>query len=173
MFHFISKKNLSILTLAVLLMSCEGNAEKNKTKGQPLTQGMVWVDLSPYGKSFSLPVPDTANSALTITEEQDGALNLRSGRTFGMSIYEQEADLKLKKEDIKTDEVNRLKRFVREDKDGLIWESAITETEYHFNCNRRLGGGTYSFSDIPGSAFSEEAVEIMFESALQAAEKRP
>jgi hypothetical protein len=171
MFQFKAVRSFAPLLLTVLLLSCGDDKKANKE--QALPQGMVMADLSAYGKPFTVPVPDTTASPLTITEEQDGALSLRSGRSFGMSIYEQEADLKLKKDDIQADEVNRLKRMVREDKDGLIWESAITEPEHHFVCNRRLAGGSYSFSDIPGTSFSEDAVKTMFESAMQATEKTP
>src|SRR5690606_12341530 len=94
-----------------------------------------------------------------------------SGRNFGIDIYEQEMELELKRDDLKHDEVNRFKKFIREEKNGLLWESEITEPEYHFVVNTRIDGTDYSFQDVPGNSYSREAVETMYESAKNIREK--
>ena len=165
----LSRSLITLLFMAAVLGN--GCKSEDESKKSAVPAGMVMVDLSAYGKPFSISVPDTSTAPLSISEEQDGALNVRSGRSFGMSIYEQAIDIAAKKEDIRSDEVNRLSRIVKEDAQSIIWESAITEPEFHFVRNARIAGRDYSFCDIPGTAFGEEAVKTMDESAANAQEK--
>jgi hypothetical protein len=48
-----------------------------------------------------------------------------------------------------------------------LWESAITDPEYHFVLNQKIGGSEYSFEDIrdtEANPFGKDAIQHMFDS---------
>jgi hypothetical protein len=145
------------------MFNCSPKAEEEIS-----VPGMHMLDLSKYGKPFSILVPDTVKNNFQINEQPNGSLDIRSGKNFALSIFEQEADLKLKKEDVTHDDVNKLKQFVKEEPQGIIWESQIVDPEFHFLVNTPVGISTYSFEDIHDpqlNTFSRDAVEKMYYSA--------
>lgn len=144
-----------------LLSSCSTKEE------QVIPEGMCSIDLQGYGKPFSLLVPDTSKNPLSISEEASGALLVKAGKSFGLSIFEEKADLALKREDLKADEVNRLSSFISEDPNALFWESSITEPEFHFLVNASVNGREFSFQDLQdpeAKLLSKASVQKMFES---------
>jgi hypothetical protein len=152
------------LFASIVLLSCS-NEKKNAQVNAPA--GMHALDLKRYGKPFVIFVPDTTAAKLTVSEQPSGALDIIVGRNFAVSINEQAADLELRKTDIRNDEVNKLKNMVKEEPGGIIWESAITEPEYHFILNKKVGNSEYSFEDVKDGehgGFRKEAVEKMYES---------
>ena len=150
---------LSAILLIFSFVACSPSEEAPSE----LPPGTSLISLREFGKPFSIPVPDTSQVKLTMMETSDGALTITAGRNFALTILEEPADLDLRKEDLNADEVNRLARIVREDSTGLVWESAITEPEFHFVLNRSVAGARYSFMDAPGFVFSEQDVQRMFE----------
>jgi hypothetical protein len=160
------KKQFITLFSIGLLFSC-GSEKDVKTDSAP-PAGMHLIDLSAYGKPFSIYVPDTNTAKPEISEQPSGALEVKVGNNFAISIYETAANLALKKEDIQADEVNRFKSFIVDQPEGMIWESGITQPEFHFLLNKQTGGSEYSFEDIRDpelKPFGKEAVERMFESS--------
>jgi hypothetical protein len=147
----------------VLLAGCGQKQEEIK-----IPEGMHAVSLLRFGKPITLFVPDTLTAQFAVQEETDGALVVSSGRSFAIAVYEQHVDLALKKRDIVSDEVNRMKRMISESDSGLIWESAIIDAEHHFVINRMIGDRSYSFSEVPGHAFGETAIRAMYNSAATA-----
>jgi len=146
-----------------LLFNCSNKEQKSSFSHE----GMKSLDLSKYGKPFSIFVPDTISSKLSIEEKVNGALEIRVGNHFGISINEQAGDIELKKQDIKEDEVNKLKTFIVENPNAIMWQSAITNDEYHFLINQKIGTAEYSFEDILSAEsknFSKDAVQKMFDS---------
>lgn len=131
-------------------------------------EGMQPSDLSKYGKPFSIYVPDTLSSKLIIEEKVNGALEIKVGTNFAISINEQAADIELKKTDIKGDEVNKLKAFIIDKPDAILWESQINKPEYHFLVNQKIANSEYSFEDVVSSetkAFTKEAIQKMFDTS--------
>lgn len=161
--------NLLIVFSFLVFSGCNSSTQTTE-KNVP---GMHHLDLSRYGKPFSVLVPDTTTNEFKITEQPNGALDIRVGKNFGISIYEQEADLNMKKEDIKADDVNKLKQFIKEEPNGIIWESQVINPEYHFLVNTRIGNVVYSFEEIKdtqSNGFTKEAVAKMYESATSVKE---
>ena len=96
----------SALTLSVLFTSC-GNKETKQDIQAPA--GMVALDLSKYGKQFSVFVPDTTSAKLEVTEQSWGALEVKVGKNFHISITEDPGDMELRKSDIKSNDINIFK----------------------------------------------------------------
>lgn len=158
----------------VLMLACVScGSKKNEEIVAP--QGMHTLNLNRFGKPFAIFVPDTVASRLTITEQSNGALDIKVGNTFAISINEQAADIAMKKQDVQDDEVNKLKSFIADEPNALMWESQVVEPEFHFLLNQKIGESDYSFEDIrdtEANPFSKEAIQKMFDSAKNIKEVR-
>ena len=97
---------LSVITLSVVISSCGG---KNTKQNIEAPAGMIAMDLSKFGKQFSIFVPDTTVAKLEVIEQTWGALEIRVGKTFHISITEDPGDIELRKSDIKSNDVNIFK----------------------------------------------------------------
>jgi len=163
---------LSVLSLSVSFTSC---GDKNAKEDIQAPAGMVALDLSRFGKQFSIFVPDTTAAKLEITEQSWGALEVKVGKNFRISITEDPGDIELRKSDIKSNDVNVFKSYVVEEPLTVMWESEITKPEYHFYSIQKAAGNTYVFEDIvsaDGEPLSKEAVQKMLDSAKQIIEKK-
>jgi hypothetical protein len=163
---------LSAFTLSMIIASCGG---KDAAQNIEAPAGMVALDLSKYGKQFSIFVPDTVASKLEVTEQSWGALEIKVGKNFQLSITEDPGDIELRKSDIKSNDVNIFKSFVVEEPLTIMWESEITKPEYHFYSIQKVGANTYVFEDIvpaDGTPLSKEAIQKMLDSAKKIVEKQ-
>jgi len=162
----------SALTLSIAFTSC-GTKETKQDIEAPA--GMVALDLSKYGKQFSVFVPDTTAAKLEITEQSWGALEVKVGKYFHISITEDPGDMELRKSDIKSNDINVFKSFVVDEPASIMWESQITKPEFHFYSIQKNGANTYVFEDVvpaDGESFSKDAIQKMFESAKTIIEKK-
>jgi hypothetical protein len=141
---------------------------EKKTQNVEAPPGMVALDLSSRGKPFSIFVPDTTAAKLMITEQSWGALEIRVGKSFQISITEDPGDIELKKSDVKSNDINIFKSFLLEEPLTIMWESAITKPEYHFYSIQKVENNTYVFEDIipsEGEPLGKESVQKMLDSA--------
>jgi hypothetical protein len=169
------KSTLTVFNIAVLtcilffIYSC---GDKKSDTGIVAPQGMHILDLSRYGKPFAIFVPDTVAAKLIITEQSTGALDIKVGKNFAITINEQPADIELRKTDIQEDEINKFKSFVINEPNALIWESgwegAANEPQFHFVLNHKIGNSDYCFEDLKdpdANTFGKEAIQRMFDSS--------
>lgn len=163
---------LSALTIATAFTSCGGKETKEDVQAPA---GMVALDLSKYGKQFSIFVPDTTTAKLSIVEQSWGALEIKVGKTFQLSITEDPGDIELKKSDIKSNDVNVFKAYVVEEPLTIMWESEITKPEFHFYSIQKASGNSYVFEDVvsaDGEPLSKESVQKMLDSVKKLVEKQ-
>jgi hypothetical protein len=163
---------LSAFALSLAITSCGG---KETSKNIEAPAGMVALDLSKFGKQFSVFVPDTTAAKLEIIEQSWGALEIKVGNGFQLSITEDPGDMELRKSDIKSNDVNIFKSFVIDEPLTIMWESEITKPEYHFYSIQKMGTNTYVFEDVvsaDGTPLSKEAVQKMVDSAKSLIEKQ-
>lgn len=162
------KKTVVLWSLIILSVGFNACGSKVETNDAQAPAGMVALDLSKYGKQFSLFVPDTTSSKLQIIEQSWGALEVKVGKAFHLSITEDPGDIELRKSDIKSNDVNLFKSYVTEEPLSIMWESEITKPEYHFYTIQKVGANTYVFEDVvpmDGEPIGKEATQKMFESA--------
>lgn len=160
------------LSIGSIITSC--NSGKDEAIVAP--QGMNVLDLGKYGKPFAIFIPDTSNAKLQIVQQSYGALDIKVGNGFAISINEQLADIELKKKDLKEDEVNKLKSLITDEPNAILWESEIVQPEFHFLVNQKIGNTDYSFEDIKSSEsnpFGKDAIQKMFESCKSIKEIKP
>lgn len=169
------KTLLTLLSVVILSVSFTACGDKNEKENIQAPAGMVALDLSRFGKQFSIFVPDTTAAKLEITEQSWGALEVKVGKNFRISITEDPGDIELRKSDIKSNDVNIFKSYVVEEPLTIMWESEITKPEYHFYSIQKAAGNTYVFEDIvssDGEPLGKEAVQKMLDSAKQIIEKK-
>ncbi|MBK7666913.1 MAG: hypothetical protein IPJ32_05865 [Sphingobacteriaceae bacterium] len=157
---------ITALALIVTLQSCGGKKDEQVAVEAPA--GMITLDLSKYGKPFTIFVPDSTFGKMEVIEQTWGALEIRIGKDFQLSITEDPGDVELRKTDIKGDEVNKFKSFIVEEPTTIMWESEITKPEFHFYSIQKLGNSTYVFEDIKSAEaepFSKENIQKMLDAA--------
>ena len=164
---------ITILITSIIIFSSCGNKESKTDVQVPV--GMVTLDLSKYGKQFSIFVPDTTTAKLEIVEQSWGALEIKVGKNFHLSITEDAGDLELKKSDVKSNDINVFKSFLTEDPTTIMWESEITKPEFHFYTVQKASGITYVFEDVinaEGDPIGKDGIQKMLESAKTIIEKQ-
>lgn len=162
---------LSAFALSLAVTSCGGKDTKQNIEAPA---GMVALDLSKFGKQFSIFVPDTTAAKLEVVEQSWGALEIKVGKNFHISITEDPGDIELRKSDIKSNDVNIFTSFVVEEPLTIMWESAITKPEYHFYSIKKIGNNTYVFEDVvaaDGQPLGKEAIQKMLDSSKNIIEK--
>lgn len=163
---------LSVTILSIINSSCGDNQKQQNIDVPP---GMVILDLSKFGKQFSIFVPDTNTSKLEITEQSWGALEIKVGKNFHLSITEDPGDIELRKSDIKSNDVNIFKSYIIDEPLTIMWESAITKPEFHFYSIQKVNNDTYVFEDVVpanGEPLSKDAVQKMLDSAKKIIHKQ-
>jgi hypothetical protein len=160
--HFlVFQKTLFLFGMVFLFNAC-GNKSPDQIAAP---EGMCKVELSKYGKPFSLFVPDTSKNPFSVSEEGSGALIVKAGSSFAISISEETADLQLKRMDIESDEINKFSAYLVNEPNAILWESAITEPEYHFVLNAKVAGRDFSFQDVQNTedkAPGKTNIQLMF-----------
>lgn len=162
---------LSVATACLALTSC---GPKEETKNIEVPAGMVALDLSSHGKQFSIFVPDTTAEKLEVVEQSWGALEIKVGKHFNISITEDPGDITLMKSDIKSNDVNVFKSYIIDEPQTIMWESAITAPEFHFYTIQKASGNTYVIQDVisaDGEPSSKEQIQKMLDSSKKLMEK--
>lgn len=158
------KKALLLLVLSAILINtgCDDPKKENVVTVKP---GMMELNLKVNGNSLAITVPDSSIGKLEMAEQSWGATEIKVGKHFQLSISEGQGDINLKKSDISGDEVNKFKRYIKEEPNTLFWESAITEPEFHFYTVEKVGPVFYLIENIKEEHFTEKDVQQMLESA--------
>lgn len=149
------------IVAAVFAASCGGG----KTEDKPVAAGMMELDLTAQGLPITIVVPDSVKRKLEIVVQSWGATEIKIGGNFQISIKDGEGDMALAKSDIAGNDVNKFKRYVVDEPTAIIWESQITEPEYHMYAIVKAGDRSYEIEDIKGDMFSEEDAKKMLEAA--------
>lgn len=158
------KKALILLaTPAVLFFaSCGGTKTEETTASIP---GMMEVSLKINGNDLSIMVPDSTKGKMEMVEQSWGATEIKVGKDFQISISESEGDIALMKSDIAGNDVNKFKRYVKDEPTLIFWESEITEPEFHFYTIIKTAKASFLVEDIKEEHFNEKATQAMVDAA--------
>ena len=158
------KKLILLLAAPAILtmVSCGGSKKDDATVSIP---GMTEVNLQINGNQLSIMVPDSTKGKMELIEQSWGATEIKVGKDFQISISEGEGDIALTKSDIAGNDVNKFKRYVKEEANFLFWESEITGPEFHFYTIVKPGTVSYIVEDIKGEIFDEKAAQTMIDAA--------
>ena len=152
---------LFIIAISVAMIGCKGSKKEETAE----ISGMIKVDLTSYGLPVTINLPDSTKGKLEIEAAADGTIKIKVRKAFQISLYEDPGDITLKKSDIAGDEVKKLQKYVIDEPTTILYETLITEPEFHFYTIVKAGDKSYVVEDIVGEIFSEEAAKTMLESA--------
>ncbi len=167
---------LFAIVLTTVITSC-GDKEKDKPLSVP---GMTLIDLSKQEFNFpvTILVPDSTNGPMTITPQNWGALEIKVGDGFQISVEQGDGendDLKLiKSTEIDANEVHKVKKYMTDEPNFVFYETQMLGTEkssFHFYGVFKVGDKNFVVEDLKGDDFSEEAIKKMMESAKTLAAK--
>jgi len=153
---------LLFITSAILFIASCGDSKKEEN---PAIPGMMQVDIKINGNDLLIMVPDSTQGKLEIMEQSWGATEIKVGKEFQISISEGEGDIALMKSDIAGNDVNKFKRFIKDEPNLLFWESEITEPEFHFYSITKVGTVSYLVEDIKEEHFTEKGAQKMIDAA--------
>lgn len=166
-------KKLFFVFTVVASTIISGCDDKDKDK-QDSVPGMTTLDLSTQEFNFpvTMLIPDSTNGPIEITPQNWGAIEVKVGEDFQLSIEQGDGendDLKLiKSTEIDANEVHKVKKYMIDEPTLVLYETQMLgsdESSFHFYGVFKVGDKNYVVEDIKGESFSEEAVKKMMDSA--------
>lgn len=160
------KKTLLLLVAPILILaaSCGSKKEEKTTM-----EGMKEVTLKINGNDVSIMAPDSTVGIMEITEQSWGAIEIKVGANFNLSVEENEGDIPLMKTDINGNEVFKLQRFIKDEPTLLFWEAKngdMPDPRFHFYSIIKAGTATYVVKDVERpEAFNEKAIQLMLDAS--------
>lgn len=89
-----------------------------------------------------------------------GVLNIKAGDGFQLEVRKGPVDLVKRRTEIKGNNLNKLKRFLVDSPEVLIYETEVVIPEFHFVANVKVGSQLYYCEDNK-SLFRQSDVELM------------
>ena len=153
------------------LVSCGGKKETQEPLNAPA--GMRYLDISRTGMNIYVLTPDSTKGMLDTVMQSSGEYVIKVGPNFQIQITENAGDIAQKKADITNADPVKLKKYVVDEPNTLMWESGIGDiSEFHFYHIAKVGERTYVFEDVTGDAFSQDAIQKMLDACKQVKEKK-
>lgn len=149
------------LVVIILIVNTLLSCNTSKKEEPPVLTGSKEFDLSEFGMPVTIQAPVNAS----VEQNMAGAIEIKAGKDFQLIIAEGSGNIELTKNDIKTNEVNKFKRFLVEEDAALFYESEVTKPEYHIFVVKKGENNLYELQDIKGEIFTEAAAKKMFDSA--------
>lgn len=157
---------ISIVLAALLVSSACKNKEPDKAApaaapaaAAPAAK-LVELDASPAGERFKgwkLQAPEGASA-----KEDFGALAVKAGDGFQLEVNSGAVDMAARKKEIASNDVNKLKRYVVEAPDTLIYESEVMDrSEFHFVSAIKIGAEDWSCENAKGPTYTQAQIQAM------------
>lgn len=177
MIHSVKILHILFLISGLLLFSCgdDKTTSNNDQTGDSLLPHHMIVDLSPYGFLATIQIPDTTIGLPELNETNWGALEIRVGRNYGISIQSGEGNMELLKKDLKEDLVFT-NEIIAETPNSIIYKKTIKNTDikplYHFFYFDTIDGYIVEIKSLELEEYTLKDVEKMLESAKTLREKK-
>ena len=165
--------NLTLSVACIMMVFACGGKKKGDSENLVAPQGARYFDISKTGMNAFVLIPDSSVGILDTVMMSNGEYQVKVGKDFQVAITETPGDIRQRKADIASDDVNKLKKYVIDNETTLMWESGIGDlSEFHFYQVSKLGNRTYVFEDIKGEPFSQQATQKMLDWSKLAKEKQ-
>jgi hypothetical protein len=127
------------------------------------------LDLSTANSAFAVTIPAPTGAT---AKDDFGDVDALAGDGFQIVVHASAKDLAQAKKEITSNSVNKLKRFITETVDTLVYESEVAgQSEFHFALNVKVGDKIYGVEDNKGPRYSEDQIKAMVKSAKAIAAK--
>jgi hypothetical protein len=125
---------------------------------------LVEVDGSVGGESFAgvkLMAPEGA-----VAKEDFGALSVSDGKGFQLEVHSGPADIANRKKEIESNDINKLKRYITDAPDAVVYESdpGMGGKQVHFIAGVKLGDAEFYCENTKGPTYNQAQVEAMLAS---------
>lgn len=146
----------SILAFGILSLA---TAVAASAAGPQAGPKLVSLDLSKASDSF--PVIMQAPEGATAADDFGNVL-VKKGANFQVEVSSSAKDIESLKKEIKANTLNKLKAFIVETADALLYETTVMgKSEFHFVANVKTGGTTYGAEDTKGPVYTKADAELM------------
>jgi hypothetical protein len=141
--------------------------------------GYELLDLNPYGLSVSILVPDSTKIKSPLQIKQMAGVEIKRGKNFDIVINTGDGeviDMTFQKSQIEHEDPKKVKRWIQDDKDAVIYEQQIMDLkpEIHIYAIMKIGTQNYTITDNHDTEepYKEESAKAMMQAAksLQALE---
>jgi hypothetical protein len=127
----------------------------------PAAMRLVTVDCSTAGaahKGWTTSAPEGARCQQTAN-----TLVIAAGDSFQLVVHDTGTDLTARRKAIQSDTTHKLKRFISEQPDTLVYEteSPSGATEVHFVASKTVSGKKVMCEDAKGKRYTQEQIEAM------------
>lgn len=131
---------------------------------------LVSVDLGPVGPDWagwSVMAPEGVTA-----KESFGAAQLSNGTNFNLDIRPDKGDVAGFKKEIQANDVNKVKAFVVDTADALLYESEVmSQNEFHLYGNHTVGDKTFNCEDVKGPRHMQADAEAMWKTCTSLTKK--
>ena len=122
---------------------------------------LVTLDASAAGeeyKGWTLTAPEGA-----VAKEDFGALAVTDGKGFQLEVHGGTVDMAARKKEIEANDVNKLKRFITDAPDTLVYESdpGMGGVQVHFLAAVKVGDADYSCENTKGPTYNKAQIDAM------------
>jgi hypothetical protein len=132
---------------------------------------LVAVDLGPVGPDWagwSVMAPEGVTA-----KESFGAAQLTNGTTFNLDIRNSKGDVAGFKKDIAANDINKVKQFVVDSADALLYESEVMgQNEFHVYGNVTIGEQVFNCEDVKGPRHMQADAEAMWKTCGSLTKKK-
>src|SRR4051812_13520261 len=125
----------ALLFLAVPALLFFAGCGNSKTETSAVMPGMMEQNLKINGSNLVVMIPDSSKGKAEIVEQSWGAVEIKVGPDFQISIEEGDGDMALTKSDIKDAAVFKFQRYLKDEPSLLFWEAKnadIPDSRFHF-----------------------------------------
>ncbi len=171
---------LIAVILISLLVGCGDKKDEKTGEGPakpaageskaPPPKPVTWVatDLAPAGIEATLQAPEGA----TVKEAFGSAEVATADNSFHLEISTDKADMAARKAEIGSNDINKLKRYVIDEADGILYESVVMgKGEFHLLVNAEGGESGFECQDSKGPSYTEDQAQAMFKACKTLAPK--
>lgn len=131
---------------------------------------LVSVDLGTVGPDWagwSVMAPEGVTA-----KESFGAAQLSNGTNFNLDIRTDKGDVAGFKKDVQANDVNKVKAFVVDTADALLYESEVMgQNEFHLYGNHKVGDKTFNCEDVKGPRHMQADAEAMWKTCTSLTKK--
>jgi hypothetical protein len=149
-----------------LLQAC--NNDTSSVNTEPTSEEMVSHNLKRHGVPYTIQLPKSKMQLLIDSMQSFGDLTIDMGKTFNLVISPSIQSMADMKKDISSNEVNKLKNYIVEEANTILYMSEIVSPEYHFKHIAVSGKDTFLIMDAlnkEGTPYSEAEIKLMLECA--------
>ncbi len=140
----------------------------DKPADPPAPPKLASLDLSAVGedwKGWTIMAPEGATA-----KESFGAAEVAAGASFQLELRTAKGDVAAIKKEIQANDINKLKQFVVDTPDALLYESEVMgKNEFHLYGNVKVGDKEFNCEDVKGPQFTQADAEAMWKACASLA----